>query len=111
MTLDGRLIMRKSQGSYQGYRILTPNAVSDIKVTYMNSLAPVHVEKNGSLLCLAPKGIAWLKPGTEDDFTLDRELRIETPYTPTKYVGQTEHTIYLGTTESYLISIPKGDGG
>jgi hypothetical protein len=78
-----------------GVRICSPTSRRDVPVTFTTRLEPVTFQQDGSLLCLRPDGLAWLKPDVNDGYSLDSTVLLPHGLTPLTFVGFVGKTIVI----------------
>jgi hypothetical protein len=105
ITQDGCLLVRRTARVYPGYRLMEPEGVHDLAATYVKPLTPVWVEKSGTILCLAPEGIAWLGSNGKCKHRVERTVFADLPGEPQTLLGRSGRIVYLLTDQQQVVAL------
>jgi hypothetical protein len=89
------LLLRCSGSGRPPYQIWNQESTSDLMIAYMKPLAPVHLEKDDSILCLTPEGLAWIAPDEKGVFRITRSISVLIPGSLATFIGRTPKAVYL----------------
>lgn len=103
---DGRVLVRAHTRGMLTYRLVSAQSAIDVPITFLKPLKPILLEKDSSMLCLTPEGLAWIGPDDKGQYELRRNLPIEIPGYAVQLIGRSRDRIYLMPRNGPLVAVP-----